>query len=81
MKTDRNSRTCNHRNEIVGVWDLSSVIENRDDEETDEAARESPRNDFRRDDQGTSWASMRVGQMPLAAGTGGHLVVAERTRQ
>ena len=41
MKTDRNSRTCHHRNEIVGVRNLSRVIENRNDQETDEAARKS----------------------------------------
>ena len=41
MKGDCNSRPSNHRNEIVRVWNLPGVIENRDEEKTKEAARKS----------------------------------------
>lgn len=41
MQGDCNSSPCNHRNEIVRVRNLPGVIENRDKEETNEAARKS----------------------------------------
>ena len=62
-----------------GVTDLAAAgIEHDDEEQTGGPSGDGSDDEFRRDHERVSRAVMRIGQMPLAAGTGGHQVVGDR---
>lgn len=71
VDADADERADDQRDGI-DVGDLASRIEYRDEEKTGESADQGRRTDLQRDHIGASWAAVRVGQMPLASGTGGH---------
>lgn len=56
----------------IDIGDLAARIEYRDEEETGKTADQGRRADLQRDHVRASRAAVRVGQMPLASGTGGH---------
>ena len=61
-----------HREGILGVCALAVLIKQGDQEESDERAGERSDGDLRGDDERSSWAPVRIGQMTFASGTGGH---------
>jgi len=52
---------------------LTCSIEDRDEHQSREAAGEGSSRDLGGDDERAPGALVRIGQMPLAPGTGGHL--------
>ena len=72
MDTDTDQRSRCHDQNQVNVCNLFVGIEDGDQQEADEAAREGDRRDLGTDDCRSSRALVRIGQMPLASGTGGH---------
>ena len=80
MQPNGDSCTYDHRNGIVSVGDLPGAVEKCNKEQPDEAAGERGGNYLGRDDRRTSRAFMRIGQMPLTAGTGGHLYQGYRSK-
>ena len=72
IDTDTNQRAGGHDQNQVNVGNLFVGIEDGDEEETREGARERDSGDLGADDGRPSRALVRIGQMPLASGTGGH---------
>lgn len=71
VDADADERADDQRNRI-DVGDLAERIEHRDQQETGKSSDDGRRQDLERDQVSTSRAAVRVGQMPLASGTGGH---------
>lgn len=71
MDSDSNQRAADDGNR-VDVGDLPARIENRDQEEPGESADERRTNNLEGDHHATFRAPMSIGEMPLAAWTGGH---------
>lgn len=71
MDSHGDQRAADHGNR-VDVGDLSVRIEDRHQEETGESADKCGGNYLEGNHHATPGAPMRVGEMPLAAWTGGH---------
>jgi hypothetical protein len=72
MDADGNQGAGDDRNGVIAVCALAALIKNGDEQETDERAGERGGRDLRGDDKRSSRAPVRIGQMTLASGTGGH---------
>ncbi len=72
VDTNRNQRPRGHDQNQVNIGNLFAGVEYGDEEETGEGARERDSCDLGTDDGRSSRALVRIGQMPLASGTGGH---------
>ena len=76
MQSDADARADYDRQEGFHVGDLAAAgIEREDKQEPADRADASRGDDLRRDDDGVPRAAMRIGQVPLATGTGGHQFV------
>ena len=71
-ETDTDQRARGHDQNQVNVGNLFVGVEDGDQEEPDKGARERDSGDLGTDDCRSSRALVRIGQMPLASGTGGH---------
>ena len=74
MQNDPGGGAADDEVHHVDVTDLMARIEEDDEEESARAADDRGRHGFERDEQRPPWAAVRIGQVPLAAGTGGHVV-------
>ena len=72
MDPDTDQRSRGHDQNQVNVGNLFVGIEDGYQEEPGEGARERDSCDLGTDDGRPSRALVRIGQMPLASGTGGH---------
>jgi hypothetical protein len=72
VDTDKDQRSSAHDQNQVNVCNLFVGIEDGDQQETGEGASEGDNRDLGTDDCSSSRALVRIGQMPLASGTGGH---------
>ena len=71
MNAHSDQRAADHGNR-VDIGDLSARIEDRHQEETCESADKCGGNYLEGDHHATPGAPMVIGEMPLAAWTGGH---------
>ena len=72
VDTNRDQRASGHDQNQVNVGNLFASVEDGDEEEAGEGARERDSCDLGTDDGRSFRALVRIGQMPLASGTGGH---------
>ncbi len=72
VEADREKRACD-RGKTVHVGDLAVRIEYRNEQETGKAAKQGDSKHLEHDPDRFTGAAVRVGQMPLTPGTGGHL--------
>ena len=70
--TDADQGSRRHDQNQFEVGNLFVRVEDRDQHQASESARESDSCEFGRDDGRSPRAFVRIGQMPLASGTGGH---------
>jgi len=74
MDADGEQRAGADRDGVLDVGALTMLVKKGDEQEPDHRAGNRGCSDLGADDRGSSWAQVRIGQMTLAPGTGGHQV-------
>jgi hypothetical protein len=72
MDADGDQGAGDHREEILGICASAVLIKESDHQQSDERSGERCGGDLGGDDDRSSWAPVRIGQMTFASGTGGH---------